>query len=507
MRPHHRQFVIGPLPHRPYEDWCTRRLDDQTWVSHCPDLRVGWAHDADGAAWALLGLAVETREERAMPLDEISRAPTARVPDLCASWAGRWVLVGGHRLHVDASGLLGCHYGTSQEQAWASSSPALLADILFGDGPPRIDSRRLRYEHGIAWIVPPSTRFAGMSRLLPSQVLDLRSAGVAWRPLLAPLRPEERASARERIAGAFRIALRRLSEIDSRLWLGLSAGYDSRTILALCRHADVDVKTFTRITARMSVADRLLPPELARACGYEHVFLRGRRGNPDRARLVAQHSAGHVSDGDARPFLDGDRDDLEGIAFGGHAFEIFTGDFDQLEAVPDLEATPEMARRIADAFGEPGDSTAAGDLLQWLRWTAAHPEPALDWRDRFFLEQDNAGWLSSKEQLYDMNRVERFPIVNAARNYALLLSIPTEECYDSALQVDLMRRACPELLAYPINPPDMYFGLRGLVAAKSIGLPRYLYDNARKKLGRRATTVLRRMSQRAPADTVGGSGK
>lgn len=75
----------------------------------------------------------------------------------------------------------------------------------------------------------------------------------------------------------------------------------------------------------MSVADHLLPPKLAHECGYEHIFLRGCKVNSDCKRLVTEHSAGHVSDGDAEPFVQGVRDDLKGVSFGGHGFAIASG--------------------------------------------------------------------------------------------------------------------------------------------------------------------------------------
>src|SRR5205085_2877275 len=64
------------------------------------------------------------------------------------------------------------------------------------------------------------------------------------------------------------------------LWLPLTAGYDSRLLLAAARAAEVDVTTFTFENPRMSRADRDLPPALARIPNVEHRLIEpdGRRG-------------------------------------------------------------------------------------------------------------------------------------------------------------------------------------------------------------------------------------
>ena len=480
MQPHRRQFVIGPEAVRVTAHWCCRQLAPDTWLSHCPHLRAGWTEDADGAVWGLLGLAVETLEERASPLAEIARTPGAQVPALTPSWAGRWVLVGRGQVHMDASGLLGCFYSRANQQMWVSSSP-VLAQRGVPDGQPEIDPRPLRYEVGISWYTPPRSRFAGIHRLLPSQVIDLNNQSVQPRPLMPPIecdRPYEETV--ELLQSGLVTALRRLPEAGSKLWLGLTAGYDSRLMLALSRSAGIDVMPFTRIAARMSVGDRLLPPELARECGYDHVFISGSRDR-ERQPLVAQHTAGNVSDGDAEPFIQGVRDGLNGISFGGHGFSVASG-FASLRLLPTTVNDAEMgSKQIAKVFQEPTHSTATAGLQEWLEWVLEHPQENLDWRDRFFIEQRQAGWLSSKEQLYDLNQLERFPILNSARTTALLLGLKEEQRLGSLVQADIIRRVCPALLNYPFNPDDRYFGFQAAFS-KSLDLPQYLYGKAVSKL-------------------------
>jgi hypothetical protein len=475
VKPHRRQFVIGPEPFRFSADWLCQQLSPLTWVSYCPELRSGWTTDAEGVNWGLLGLAVQTLGSEAGPLDGIAGTASDAVPDLYSSWAGRWVLIGRGQVHMDASGLLGCFYGKGPHgSTWVSSSPALLSRILSPAAPLAADSRTLRYGVGLSWFTPPRSRFIGMSRLLPSQILALDTGRVLPRPLMPPINPSRGFDETLALLKQCLVtALQRLPVAGKDLWLGLTGGFDSRLMLAIAASAGVNVKPFTRVAGRMSVADRLLPPKLAQELGFEHVFVRGRRRGRVRSDLVAEHCAGHVSEGDAEPFLSGVRDSLDGISFGGHGFAL-AGGFWKLRLLPACCDDPEAnARQLARLFAEPLHSTATAGIREWLNWVRQTPHENLDWRDRFFIEQRQAGWLSSKEQLYDLGEIERFFILNAARTSALLLGLEERRRLGSVVQVELIRSIAPELLRYPFNPPDRYFGIIRALAIRARQDPFY----------------------------------
>lgn len=483
MRAHRRQFVVGPECLRAHPDWCCAWLNDSTWLSHCPTLRVTQCKDRQGATWILLGLAIATLEAQPTPKTQITQTATAEVPELYSSWAGRWVLVG-RQIHMDASGLLGCFYGTDgRDRTWVSSSPALLTDLLFPDLAPIPDNRVLQYEVGISWFTPPCSRLSGIQRLLPSQVIDLSSGALYPRPLMPAIeRDRSYGEAVALIKQSLLTTIKRVATLTDALWLGLTAGYDSRLMLALSHHAGVDMQPFTRISARTSVGDRTLPPKLAQDCGYSHAFFNQRQYFPERQRLVLVHSANHVSAGDAEPFVQGIRDGMEGISFGGHGFAVASGfaGLRQLPATFDNAAIG--ARQIAALFHEPLTSSAVTGLQAWLEWVQQHPQANLDWRDRFFIEQRQAGWLSAKEQLYDLMPVERFPILNASRNYAILLGVPESQRLDSVIQAEIIHQIAPSLMQHPFNPKDSELGLWSIITGTSLDAPSYLFKKVKRRL-------------------------
>ena len=475
MKPHRRQFILGSLSFKPYEYWLCQEIEPSIWISHCPDLRVGWTKDANGVTWSLLGLAIESLPDKLDPLAEIARTTTPKVSEIYATWSGRWLLVGNGQIHLDASGLLGCYYGIRDGQMWVSSSPVLLAEILELNSVSESDRRQLQYETGISWFTLPRSPFHGIQHLLPSQVLNFKQQTIEPRPLM-PTIDENRSYEEllEAVKTSLMTILRRLSHISPQLWLGLTAGYDSRLMLVLSRMAGIEVSTFTRKAGRTSIADVILPPQLAAQCGYSHEFKTVGEEDRSKKQLLLEHSGNNISSGDAEPFLKSVREGMTGISFGGHGFAIASG-FAQLRRLSATFDDPEVtAKEIAYLFREPVNSTATEGLKQWLAWVKKYPQENLDWRDRFYLEQRQGGWLSAKEQVYDLAVLERFPILNCANIYCLLLSIKEEKRLGSLVQEELMSQCMSEMLKYPVNPNDSYFGITKIIKSKSWQLPAYI---------------------------------
>ncbi|MEM9510591.1 MAG: hypothetical protein AAGA16_23395, partial [Cyanobacteria bacterium P01_E01_bin.35] len=457
--PHRRQFVIGYSEFIPNEDWRSHKLSSNFWISYDLNLNLNRATDNNGIEWVLLGLATETTENIA-PEDLISLRSTQEVIDGYSAWAGRWLLIGQGEIHLDANGLLGCFYGEkSSGDIWLSSSPTLLAEIMTTNAQ---DDRNLVYGGGISWYTPPYSGYPQIKRLLASQVLNFTTGQISPRPLMPEIDlNRDYETSLDLVKNALVTALQNLGKLKQPIWLGLTAGYDSRLMLAIANIAQCKLTTFTRIAGRMSLADFVIPPQLAKECKIPHIFLNNKLPQEQNLRrnLVRQHAGNNISSGDAEPFIMGVRDSLKGISFGGHGFAIASG-FHTLGQLPANFADPQTgAVQIAQLFNEPPESSAVAGMTAWLSWVQQHPQANLDWRDRFFLEQRQAGWLSSKEQVYDLSDLIRFPILNAARTYSLLLSIPEAKRLDSLVQVAILKQLNPNLLKYPFNPDNDYFNL------------------------------------------------
>ena len=274
-RVHRRQFVIGPRPFSEIHDWVVTPVPGAGYLSHCSELRVASARAFGGLTWILLGVAVQSDSARPDPVWELPSASQSSIQDLYQAWAGRWIVVGDGKLHLDAGGLLGCFYGWSGAapgtgELWASSSPGLLAGIL------KASTRPLRIIHhkvGFDWYTPPRSRYGSIFRLLPSQILDLSSGEVTPRRLI-PYAPATLSYAAliPLLQDYLTTTLRNVAKLAKTTWLPLTGGYDSRLLLATAMHAGISVRPFTLGFRGMAFGDRTLPPRLARAVGTDHTF-------------------------------------------------------------------------------------------------------------------------------------------------------------------------------------------------------------------------------------------
>jgi hypothetical protein len=344
------------------------------------------------------------------------------------TWAGRWVLVRDGRLRLDACGTLGVFYGAG----WVSSSPALFA----GEAATSLDRSRGH----MGWYPPPSSGRAGVRRLLPSQELALADSSVTRRSLL----PAPAAEPAERLVAT----IRGLPAGD--VWLALTGGIDSRTVLAAAVGSGRRVTAFTFVDERTPVGDRELPPRLAKAVGVEHRRIDIPALDADALAAFDTHTSGHCIDGprDQVAHRVWDMIPLDAAVLGGGCFELARAYYHDR-----VDDAPPTARGIADAVLARWGDRPEG-VQAWAGWVADDPGD-LDWRDRLYLEQRIAGWLSSNAQGIDLTGRRQVHIANDGPMIRGLLARPVAERIEREHQRAVIRHLAPALDDFPINPRQM----------------------------------------------------
>jgi hypothetical protein len=416
VRVHRRQFVIGPEPIRARRDWQARPLGPGLVLSYCPSLPLEQTDDG-----LILGIALRPSEVR-------------------SAWAGRWAFVADDgRLELDASGLLGIFSREISSSVWASSSPSILRELeprLAGPSPPLDPDDWTR-----DWYPPPRSGFAGVSRLLASQTLDLTSGDIEARRLLpAPVsRPPD--GVLDDLAHILVALVALAAERFPDLWVSLSGGIDSRLVLAATHGAGVPVTVYTNDKPGViTKADRTLPPRLAHALGLEHRLVRPRPPDSRRLALFDMHTAEHTFDTDRRYVACGQWDQIptSALVLGGNTWEV-----------------GRCAHHAEFAESFPAEDSETGKwLAEWITWAKATPDESLDWRDRYHIEQKLTGWLSSIEQAIDITGRQRVHIANCADVFSLLLSLPEEMRRTGEHQRTLVRMLAPKLDRFPVNAPE-----------------------------------------------------
>ncbi len=453
---HRRQFVLGPRAVHPVRGWLAEEAGGCV-LSHCPELRVRRHSDKAGQSWVLIGNVVQGDSSRPAPDAEIPRTATLDVPLLCRTWTGRWVLIGSDTLRADASALLGCFWAIERKDGdeflWVSSSPALLPDQCYSQPP-----RSIRHARGMDWYPPPRARQPALRRLLPSQVLRLSAAAIQAKPGFLDIGNRSYDEQLDTFQDHLVTCLKNVAGCNRRLLLPLTAGRDSRLILAAALHAGIEVTTYTQVYPFMSRSDYDFPPALARIAGVEHFYARPAGHDRTLAAVFDSHTAGHCVDQDRffysqRQFEWCNDGDVilrsPGMELGcprAPARPRFAGD-EFTPAIPDAPV-------IIAGYGDVPIPPLVNALQDWRHWCEITSNPAVDWRDRFYIEQRLGGWASDIEQGLDLIDAERFPIASSERFFSATLAVAWEKRRDSIHQRDLIQRMMPSLLNFPFNPPE-----------------------------------------------------
>jgi len=458
MHLHRRQFILAPHPINTLPGWVGIVISEFIYLYHCPELPVTLVKDTNGQNWFILGSPIQSDAKRPdTKIDIETSVNPYTVQDLYSTWAGRWILIGGGKLHMDSSGLLGCFYCRKQNakeesELWVSSSAAMITEVLKLDDKPAYP---IHHGVGIDWYPPPGTSRNSIIKLLPSQILDLNGGALIHRRLIPEISPIlSYEDILDRLKSYLVTTLRRAASTRNRIWLPLTAGYDSRLLLAAAKLAGISVHTYTLIHLRMSESDRILPPKLAKAAGFSHSMFYGKVYRKDIEAIYDKHTCG-MCVGQDRNYISREyfnwsqKGDL--ILRGG-CFEIgrcyywhkFPGS-GIITTVPEVD-------NILGGFREGTNPSLVIALSKWIDMVRQKPPQDIDWRDRFYLEQRLSGWLSSVEQSLDLINADTFHTANSQYYFALVLRVPEEKRRVSQHHIDLIAQMAPELMKFPFNP-------------------------------------------------------
>lgn len=482
MHVHRRQFILGPNPINTIPGWVQVKISEFIYLYHCPELPVTSVKDTDGQNLFILGSPIQTDAKRPDPkIDIETSAAPYEIQDLYQTWAGRWVLIDRGKLHIDSSGLLGCFYSARQNakgetELWVSSSAALLIELL---GLDEKSTYSIHHGVGIDWYPPPCTSINSIFKLLPSQILELKGGTLIPRRLFPKISPTlSYEDILDKLQDYLVTTLCRAARMHNRIWLPLTAGYDSRLLLATAKWAGVPVHIYTHIHPHINESDRVLPPKLAKAVGFSHSMFYGKVYRKDLEAIYDKHTGGLCAGQDryyiSREYFNwSQKGDL---ILRGHCFGLgrcnywykFPGS-GIIPSVPEVDI-------ILGGFKEGSNPALVTALAEWIDWTRQTQHQDMDWRDRFLIEQRITGWLSLQEQSLDLIDADKFYIANSHYFFALLLQIPEEKRCVSQHHIDLIARMAPELIKFPFNPE---VSIRQKVLRKLIIVADYLRSRMR----------------------------
>lgn len=428
-RAHRHQFVISRQPFLPDEDWTSQALSNEFHLSHQRDLPVQ-VLEQDGRSVMLLGHA-------------FALAPGAGPDEM----AGRFARIEWPYLYPDPSVLLPIHYGDTPGGPLVTSSPSLAARL--GGG--AVTSRGIAWS-GLNWTPPPGTAVAGIARLMRDQRLAIPTA-TAER-VECPIRPAASVTAaRDAMAADLTALAGTLKDRPGTTYLALTAGLDSRTLLASLLAAGTRFECVTQSFDGVNPADIEIAGRISRHLGIRHHVVGPEAFDEAPLRLWREHGLKSYSDADDAYLIPQNQYRFLGagdLLVRGGCFEFgrrfyasrFTGlDFGN------ATGTALWSRFEAAA---PHPPTVAA-LDAWLDWRRGHAD-GFDLVDSFYLDQRAGGWLASVEHGLDMLPGHSFPMANCSRILSALITPAEADRANGRLQRDVIRLLEPGLLRFPVNP-------------------------------------------------------
>jgi len=475
-----RQYLLGPRRAPLVSGWRTVAIGPDLLLEAHPDLQVTQAMTGDRRL-TLLGFIVDPTAPGRSDIEILEGlADDVRIDAPAvgtARFGGRWVLIveaGGHTvLLADPAGLRQTYHAVSGAGAvWAASQSAFLAQVL--DLP--VDPEAAEFAGSVyfrsypePWWPADATLHQGSQRLLPNHLLDLRTGLVRrfW-----PDAPKGRLSvdeAADRCATLLRGSMN-AAAARGPLVLGLTAGIDSRSLLAasrdvqaglLCCTIDNGVSGGNRrdVTTARRVLDRLGLPHLVvpRASSIDPSFLRDYQASVDCPHAYcAHHTFGLLRD------LPTDR-----LWVSGNCSEIGRGYL--RSQMPGIVTTP---RSLAAAANMERSPWAVRSIGRWLDTAAPAAERyGYDPVDLFHWEHIMGSWLANAQS-------ERDIVTDWFTPFGDRLLIETMLAVDLAdrmppahrLHRAMLSILWPETLAEPFNPVDPIGRLRLVARSGAVGL-------------------------------------
>jgi hypothetical protein len=456
---HRRQFLLTRDRCEPLADWAQTELDDYVLYTH-PDLDV---NVSDGCA--LVGFALDPERphlSNAHIVAAIARLSVDQIGEALTSLAGRYVVirVAGSQALIwhDACGLRSVYYTRHHGHLLAASQPSLFDYVVgpLGEGPRGDQYRQSAYAQTAGhWMPRGLSLYEDVHHLVPNHYL-IGSTGEQVR--YWPTRPLERRRLRDVVEEGVSLlpsiiaaGVRRMP-----LSLGLTAGWDSRTVLAAARQIAPMLRLDTLRFPGMGecVPDLVVPPQLCASLGLAHHIIDCR---PEAIGSVPDAFARELA---ARTTLEPQTaygvslaHQDQHVCMSGNGSEVARCFYYRNGVHAPIRSVHDLMRFVPAVRGWRDVPSFHAPLAKWYAGAAQAAEPCgIDILDLFYWEHRLGSWLAHGQGQWDALNESFTPFNHRGLLEALLSVDPRHRSApDYRLHRRLIRALWPELLAFPLN--------------------------------------------------------
>jgi hypothetical protein len=457
------QFVLGPHFIDEFESWKRIRIDDSMCLTVHPSLLTSQTFYQDKSI-TLLGFVLDPDHPEANDSDIInslvqSFSSFRDLFERTTKLGGRWILIvdDGHEIVLfhDVVGLRQVFYTDVHQirDIWCASQPGMIAGML----DLQMDGEAVEFIKGIwssykeYWVPGDGSLYKEIRHLMPNHYLNLKT-GQSYRywpdKNLDPLSLDE---AIEKISGTLTGLMQSASNRFD-LALALSAGWDSRLVLASCKGIRHRISYYSIIRPGMprSHSDIKVPSRLLSRLGLKHDII---ECPPELSSEFVEIFNKNV------PFAhDVVPPRMQALLdYYKHRKVAVTGGVSEVARchyrLPESQQLTVSTLPQLSSMARIGDHPFAMRLFE--KWLVGLGEVYnLDVLDLFMWEQDFGNWLAMLLLEFDIAWQDIFTPFNARSLLLDLLSV--DEQYRRPPKYELYRRLMvnlwPEVLCEPINP-------------------------------------------------------
>lgn len=467
------QFIAGPEYLTGLEGWKKIEASDQLRITCHPELEVTQATKG-ASSITLIGHMLDSDDPSATNQQILEKivsqfSDISTLIGMSAPYGGRWLIIAvkGEEQYLfhDALGLRQVFYtdATLSDSVWLMSQPGLAMKLfhLEIDDKARsfLDSPHIRSSPEFSWPAY-ATPFSQIHHLLPNHCLDLntRTQYRYWPgPPVDPIDPDQAVDElAHRLQNSVTAIVNRFDDVV----LGMTAGLDSRLVLAAARESSgqigyvtiqqhnmpenhPDLRVPEALLGKLKLPHSIVYPEASMSPDFEdlfkeNVFLSHPHYGRDAEALLSRYNRKKV-------VITG-----SGAEVGRCPYRKKLSQFDQ-KLSSGSGITAEVLAALDDM---PESSYAISHFNEWLAGLNNTEKTNEQILDLFSWENGHGNWLAMTQMEFDIAWREIFTPYNCRSILTAMMSVKeAERGYpDYKLVHALMEKMWPEVLSEPINP-------------------------------------------------------
>lgn len=461
-----RQFLLTPKGCPQLEDWQKQVIDSHTLYVH-KDCALSVVNKGENK-YILIGYAINPKEPNAENIDilkQLSEQSTLeQIPEFLYGLTGRFVLIiktiDRFILYNDACGLKTIYYTTKQNELYAASQPLLLELVISlkkGDSYQQYINSDYILKSREHWIPSGCSLFEDVYLLTPNHYFD---SFLTKEVRYYPKKSLQKKAIEEAVTEFSSLLEKTMVAANNRFKLALTvtAGMDSRTVLAACKAIANDLYFYTLLyrDLQKDSNDVIIPSKILSSLGFSHNIIDCNKPTSENFKLIYESNTtiahfydwGTIANGMYNCFpqefvaVKGNCAEIGRCYFypTGRNVKITSSDyFINLEF--GWEKLPFIKEIISNWFEESGNLNLGYDLL-----------------DLFYWEHRMGGWQAQSQLEWDIVQ-EVFTPFNNRELLDIILSVDSK--YRSNPNYEFFIRSIQslwkEVLVEPINPQSFNF--------------------------------------------------